>query len=350
MPIEFVPAVRDRTRLIISFAGPTGSGKTRSALECARGLAAHPGEDLNDPATLAIVDARIKAIDTENGRLLFFAPKRGQKLGKGVFGFLHGNMRPPYPPAAYMAALEQGAQGCEVLMIDSFSHEWDGEGGMHDMHTEALERMMARNPNLSEDSVSSLAWRDPKMEHRRLVSKMLQIAPYLIVCLRAEDKLLIERVPVNPDNPKGPKKTVFVPASERPLEDRWVPICDKRFPFEITISLGMTPEKPGVPYAIKLNDEHRFAVDLTKQVTPEMGRLLSDWANGRDGAPAGDPGLVAELLPAAWGSWSNEERGANRALAGVAAFRSWWKTLAPADKELLKKNLPEWQSTAEKKP
>jgi hypothetical protein len=334
MPIEFVPAVRERTRLIILLAGATGSGKTRSALEIARGLCR--GDD-----------SKIKAIDTENGRMLFFAPPRGQRPGKGTFGFRHGNMRPPFSPNDYKAAIEEGSHDCECLIVDSFSHEWDGEGGMHDMQAEALDKMMKRNPNLKEDTVSSLAWKEPKMDHRKLVSKMLQISPYLILCLRAEEKLRIERQPIDANNPTGPKKTVFIQPSDLPMKDRWVMICEKRLPFESTMSLLFVPDRPGVPIPVKLNEEHKFAVPLDRQVTDQIGRDLADWADGGV-AKAADPGLVAELLPANWNDWGLEERGANRATRGTAVLEGWWKSLTAAERVQLKNHLEEWKAIAAK--
>lgn len=59
---------------------------------------------------------------------------------------------------------------------------------------------------------------------------------------------------------------------------------------------------------------------------------------------------VAEqfVLPEGWDKWTNEERGMNRANAGLAALRAWWKTLSKADADTLRTALDsEWKPVAE---
>jgi hypothetical protein len=332
--IEFRPAVRNKTRLVICIAGATGSGKTRSALELARGLA---GGD----------DEKIKAIDTENGRLLMFAPPAGQKPGKGTFGFLHAEMQPPFSPMAFRENIEAFNQGCDVGIIDSFAHEWNGDGGMHDMQVMEMERMIARNQNLDREAISSLAWKQPKFEHRKLVSKMLQLPCFLILCMRAEEKLLIKKVPVNENNPNGPKKTVFIAAADRPIKERWVFDCDKRLPYELTMSFLVTPDNPGVPIPLKLNEEHKELIPLDRKLSEETGRRLREWAHG--GASVVPPATTADDLPEAWFSWTLEECAINRANGGLDCLRAWWKTLSKEQRKELEPKLPELQEIANKK-
>lgn len=57
---------------------------------------------------------------------------------------------------------------------------------------------------------------------------------------------------------------------------------------------------------------------------------------------------VLENLPEAWDSWSNEERGENRAELGMPALQEWWATLSAAEKKTLKPKLDgEWKARAE---
>lgn len=52
--------------------------------------------------------------------------------------------------------------------------------------------------------------------------------------------------------------------------------------------------------------------------------------------------------PEGWDKWTNEERGMNRANAGLAALRAWWKTLSKADADTLRTALDsEWKPVAE---
>jgi hypothetical protein len=55
-------------------------------------------------------------------------------------------------------------------------------------------------------------------------------------------------------------------------------------------------------------------------------------------------------LPAGWEDWSNEERGDNRAAAGIDALQAWWATLSAEEKKTLKTRLDaDWKPTAARK-
>jgi hypothetical protein len=107
------------------------------------------------------------------------------------------------------------------------------------------------------------------------VSRLLQCRAHLILCLRADEKLRIEQIKEG-----NRTKTVIVQPKDMPPNERWVPICEKRFMFEMTLSLILTPANPGVPVPIKLQAQHRDAVPLDKQLSEETGRKLAAWAAG----------------------------------------------------------------------
>ena len=63
----------------------------------------------------------------------------------------------------------------------------------------------------------------------------------------------------------------------------WLPICEKRFPFEMTASFTFNQLTPGVvdlglPH--KLQDQHRMAFPPGQHVSVEAGKLLGQWARG----------------------------------------------------------------------
>jgi len=54
-----------------------------------------------------------------------------------------------------------------------------------------------------------------------------------------------------------------------------------------------------------------------------------------------------DQLPAEWSSWSNEERGYNRASLGTAALVAWWRTLTADERTALEdKKDSEWKPLA----
>lgn len=263
--LEFKPAVRANVPLLIGFDGASGSGKTFTALEVATGIASVIGEAQGRPG-------RIFGIDTERGRMLHYADD---------FTFMYGELQPPFAPGAYGAAIAAAERaGADVVVIDSFSHVWEGEGGVREM-ADAEEAAGKKPPS---------QWIEPKTKHKRLVNQMLASRAHVIVCMRSEEKMRVEAVPqFNDDGSprmwkgKQSTKTVITPASDIPIKDRWVPICEKRFPFEITTSFLLTPDRPGVGIPRKLQKQHMPFFPEGQQIGRRSGELIGRWAIG--GAP-----------------------------------------------------------------
>lgn len=234
MTFSFAPAVREQVSLLIALAGASGSGKTYSALRLAKGMAP---------------SGKIAFIDTEARRGLHYAEE---------FKFMHADMRPPFRPAAFVEGIKAAeAAGAEVIVIDSFSHEYDGEGGIVDWADE-LESGGTKSPG---------NWKVPKGAHKKLMNSLLQCRASIIFCLRADEKIKIAR-----EN----NKTVVVPLG-------WMPICEKRFMFEMTASFTLTPEQPGIPrfdLPHKLQRQHRGMFSDREPIGEESGRALAAWAAG----------------------------------------------------------------------
>ena len=238
-------------------------------------------------------------------------------------------------------------EGFDVIVLDSFSHSWDGEGGLQDMHTDAVEVAVDRArkyPDFDEYKVreraSMGAWKEPKMRLRRLVSRLLQCRAHLIICMRADEKIRMEQIEEEGRDGRKYKKTVITQPKDLPIEERWVPIVEKRFPYELTLSLLLTPVQPGVPIPIKLQSQHRSSVPLDKQLSEETGRQLAAWARGgaiqSPSADAPDPML--EQLKAT---------GEEKAKAGVEALKQFWTGLSRPHQHALKDKLAEWKKISE---
>lgn len=335
MSFSFRPAVRERVSLLMAYAGPSGSGKTLSALKTARGLA---GGD----------DRKIFFIDTEAGRGRHYAPPPGGQPGPSSFSFTHGDLTPPFTPKAYMAAIVAAeASGAEVIVIDSASHVWDGDGGVQDMHAAILDAQVAKarqshnaswpfDEDKTRDRLSVGAWKEPKGEHKRLVSRLLQCRAHLIFCLRADEKMRMDKV----KDDRGRERTVITQAKDLPPAERWQPICEKRFPYEMTVSLVLTPQAPGIPVPVKLQEQHRTAFPLDRPISEETGRLLAIWACGghETGAPGGAPkeAGASSAIPEVPASLLQDAEAA--AVTSTAALESFWKGLKRGQQRAL---LPE---------
>ena len=97
-----------------------------------------------------------------------------------------------------------------------------------------------------------------------MVQRLLQIKAHLILCFRAEERVKMEKV-------NG--KTEIIPIG-------FQPICSKELPYELTASFLLTPDKPGYPQPIKLQEQHRLLFPLDKPINEESGRKVAEWAAG----------------------------------------------------------------------
>lgn len=266
MAFTFRRAIRENVPLILGICGPTGSGKSLSALKIATGLSG------GKPFCV---------IDTESGRALHYAP------GNGSPGFLfdHYDMKPPFSPEAYGDAIAAAdAAGYPVVVVDSASHEWVGEGGCIDLHDEIIEEIVEKKRAQAiekgwqfdeyrvREASNLAAWVRPKSAHKRMVSRLLQLRAHVVLCMRAEDKIAITK--------DSAGKTEIGPMVTPTGFKGMVPLCEKRLPFELTLSLLVSNERPGVPIPIKINRDHVDFFDFNAPITEEVGKRLAEWASG----------------------------------------------------------------------
>lgn len=288
----FQKATRANIPLLIAVEGASGSGKTKSGLEILMGIGDAIAAKSGRPARLGV-------IDTENKRALHYADD---------YDFLHVDMHPPFSPLAFGDLIDLGErEGLDALMIDSFSHEWAGEGGVKEW-ADRLEAGVPKPGIANPESwkrdhwqvqpvKSPGNWSDPKSAikpgHKWLVAKMLRSPMHIVLCLRSAEKMEMRNDPVldgngEPQfyNGKPKMKSVIIAASDRPLLERWVPECEKGLPYEITTSLLFLPDAPGVPHVRKVQDQHLPLIPLDRRVSRDVGRALAEWA---DGAKQVDP-------------------------------------------------------------
>lgn len=250
MTFTFRKALREQTSTLVGFAGGTGSGKTYSAIRFARGLVGP--------------DGNLCVIDTEAGRALHYAD---------TFAFDHCDFKPPYTPENYLAAIMAAVEkGYGAIVIDSFSHEYNGDGGLQDMHAAELERLATDDQgnvvSWKLDKMNAPAWKKPKLANKRMMSRILQVRSHLVFCLRAEPKIKFVK------DDKG--RTQIVDAG-------WQPICEKMFMYEMTASFLMLADAPGIGQPIKLQDQHKSCFPAGQHINEKSGQCLAEWAKGGAG-------------------------------------------------------------------
>lgn len=260
MSFTFAPAERRNTHLLVSLAGASGSGKTFSAMNLATGICG---------------DEPFAVIDTEAGRALHYADQ---------FKFHHLDFAPPFTPERYLEAVKAAeAEGFKAIVVDSMSHEFDGQGGIMEMaetNASGVPKPGVENPRdpkkgdgwkdwAAKPAPGPGAWKEPKMRHKKMMNAFLQVRTHLIFCLRAEEKIDMSR--------KDDRGRVIVENAG------WFPIQEKRFSYEMTASFTLNPASPGVvdltlPH--KVQDQHRMSFLPGQHITAEAGGRLAEWARG----------------------------------------------------------------------
>jgi len=105
--IEIRKAQRKQSKLRIGLSSPSGAGKTYSSLLLAKGLVGNW--------------SKIGLIDSENGRGDIYSDF-------GEYNII--TLKPPFTPESYIEAIRAfESAGMEAIIIDSTTHEWEGEGG-----------------------------------------------------------------------------------------------------------------------------------------------------------------------------------------------------------------------------
>jgi hypothetical protein len=261
---EFKPAVRESVGLLIGLIGPSGSGKTFSAMRIAAGIVGEGN--------------RFAVIDTESRRALHYADK---------FQFDHCELPAPFRPDTYAEAIKAADKaGYKAIVVDSCSHEWAGEGGILDWQEEELTRM-AGDDYRKREACKMAAWIKPKMSHKQMVQRLLQVKAHLILCFRAEEKTKMEK------DQNG--KMQIIPIG-------WQPICSKEMPYELTVSFLLASDKPGIGQPIKLQEQHKAVFPNGKMLDESAGKAVSEWAKGGISPPPpvstdAEKGVTAETLP-----------------------------------------------------
>ena len=160
---EFAPrkAEKKRVKLKMAVQGPSGSGKTWGALALAKNL---------------WPEAKICVIDTENESASLYADK---------FTFDTIPLGPPFTTARYVECIEAVVKGgYGVLIIDSITPQWDGEGGIL-RRKEALERA---NPNANGYAL----WSRFTPEHEAFKQIILQSPLHVICTMRSKQEYAVQ--------------------------------------------------------------------------------------------------------------------------------------------------------------
>lgn len=315
------PAVREKVPLLIGLMGPSGGGKTFSALRLATGIQSVAGGD-------------IYVVDTEARRALHYADR---------FKFRHLPFDAPFGSLDYLAAIKHCVgKGAGTVVVDSMSHEHEGPGGLLDMHDKELDRM-AGDDYSKRERVKMLAWAKPKAARRQLINGLLQMNANFIFCFRAKDTA----------------KPVKRNGKTEVESQGYMPIAGEEFVFEQTVNCLLLPRANGVPTWQTEQPGERIMMKLPEQFQPvfarpeplseDIGRRLAEWAKGDasgSGQKINQPSQSHSAAAPSIDLSALLTAGQNAAGDGLRALETWWKSLAPREQQALKANLADWKKAA----
>lgn len=237
-------AERKKAKLRLGISGPSGSGKTWSALEIAKGMG-----------------GKIGMIDTEAGR--------GELYGND-FDYDIIRLEAPYSPERYIQAMKEFEKaGYDILIIDSLSHAWVGEGGVLSIVDKAGTNSFTQG------------WKVATPKQNALVDALITSKMHIITTLRVKTDYAMDK---NAQGKTVPTKVGLAPVQRDGLE------------YEFTVFMDISNQEH-IAHVTKDNTK-LFDQQYVKP-SPEMGAKLMEWLNtGSDETDFFHDKIMPELLVA----------------------------------------------------
>lgn len=221
--MEIRLASRSLCRLRIALQGCSGSGKTYSALLLAYGI--------------RLDWKKIVVIDTERSADLY--------AHLGPFCVL--SLDPPFTAERYLAALKECERSsAHIVIIDSLSHLWEGEGGILDTHA----KMTGNSFN---------AWSKVASGYNRVIQWMLNTNMHVICCLRTKQEYVL----TDKNGKQVPEKVGLKAVAKDGLDYEMTLVFD----LDVHHFANCSKDRTGL-----------FANTTPFQITSETGEQLNLWA------------------------------------------------------------------------
>jgi hypothetical protein len=218
---QFQKAERSNCKIKMAIQGPSGSGKTYSSLLLAYGLT-------NDWEKIAV-------LDTENGSSNLYSHL-------GPYKVL--TLSSPYSPEVFIEAIDLAVKGgFECLIIDSISHEWNGSGGILDIHS-----------NIPGNSFTNWAKVTPR--HNAFVQAILQSTIHIIGTIRSKTEYVLS----DKNGKMVPEKVGLKPVTREDAEYEFTIVFELNQKHQANIGkdrTGLFSKRPEVILSAEVGKEIR---------------------------------------------------------------------------------------------
>ena len=219
--MTFAKATKKQAKLRAAFFGPSGAGKTYSALRIAAGMG-----------------GRVGVIDTERGS----ASKYADKFTFDVCHPANNTIE------SYLAAINEAAvAGYDVLIIDSLSHAWQ----------ELLQEVDRLKGSFGGNKWSAWSIATPKQQS--LVDAILAYPGHVIATMRSRTEWAQE---TNDRGKATPVRVGLAPEQRQGME------------YEFDVLVGLTP---GHIATVIKDRSGRFQDETYDKPGEEFGKALAEW-------------------------------------------------------------------------
>lgn len=224
MTNPFQKATKKESLLRMAITGPSGGGKTYTALTI---------------GTALIPSAKVALIDTERGS----ASKYADQFSFDVLEL------DDFRPAVYVRAIEAAqANGYNVLIIDSLSHAWFAQGGVLSIVDDEAARSKTGN--------TFMAWRKGTEVQNRLVDAILASKMHVIATMRSKTEYVIE---TDSRGKQVPRKIGLAPVQRDGVEYEFDVVAEMDITNTMLVQKSRCPaltnaviERPGADVAATL--------------------------------------------------------------------------------------------------
>jgi energy-coupling factor transporter ATP-binding protein EcfA2 len=215
----FEPATKDEAKARVALTGPTGSGKTYTALTIA-----------------GVLGEKVAVIDTERGSASKYADE---------FAFSRLNLQSFEPATLCQVLAVAASQAFDVAVIDSLTHFWSGTGGMLEQVDAAAKRGYGGN--------SFGGWKEARPQERQMIDALVSYPGHVIVTMRSKTDYVIEE---DQRGRKVPRKVGLKPEQREGIEYEFDIVGDLDHENTLVISksraraiAGRVVPKPGTEFA-----------------------------------------------------------------------------------------------------
>lgn len=192
----------------MAITGPSGAGKTYTALKIAKGLSS----------------GKIAVIDTEAGSAQLYSNQ------VGIPDYDIVELAPPFTTPRYIELIDMAVrEKYDVLIIDSISHQWQGAGSIMDRK----EQEQLAKP--TQNSFTLFSKYTP--EHERFKQSIIQSDIHIIATMRSKTEYAME---TNERGKTAPRKVGLAPIQREGMDYEFSTVLDLNLDHIVTVSKDRT--------------------------------------------------------------------------------------------------------------